>query len=60
MENKGNRYLKETIDLLKKPYTQNQIYLEQLVDFAQEEESMGLYHSDCCLYHTGLLNLGLY
>ncbi|MGB4627569.1 MAG: serine hydrolase domain-containing protein [Erysipelotrichaceae bacterium] len=59
---KGKSILKkETIDLLKKPYTQN-LNLSRTIGwiFAQEEESMGLYHSDCCLYHTGFTGTSVY
>ncbi|MGI6607847.1 MAG: serine hydrolase domain-containing protein [Erysipelotrichaceae bacterium] len=59
---KGKEILKEeTIELLKKPYTA-ELNLSRTIGwiFAQEDESMGLHYSDCCLYHTGFTGTSVY
>lgn len=58
----GKEILKEeTINLLKKPYTQG-LNLSRTIGwiFAQEDESMGLHYSNCCLYHTGFTGTSVY
>ncbi len=59
---KDKQILKEeTIELLKRPYTQD-LNLSRTIGwiFAQEDESMGLHYSDCCLYHTGFTGTSVY
>ncbi len=59
---KNREILKEeTIALLKRPYTK-ELNLSRTIGwiFAQEDESMGLHYSSCCLYHTGFTGTSLY